>query len=521
MRVVQTPLRRLLGRSAIGLHGGALAAVLAVPAVAVLAALRGLPELGDESTTGVVRRVLLLLGNTAVVSAIATGVATALGGVLGLLIARTDMPGRRLVAAAMVLAACLPVYVSVVFVFAAVPIWTWAGSARACGVLHGLICTPLATLILAVAYRSADRELEDLARLDAGEWSVLWRVTIPQATWGFVAVALLIIVIVATDYTIADLLVVRTFAEEVYTQYLLSRSAAGPVATGLPVLAVLAGLLIVVQVRYGLFGEQSPWRLGGRPRTVRLGRWRWPTTALCLGSVLALAGPPAVALLKRIESADGLTSAVRGLWPELLVSAGCASISATIAVALSVGLAWTLLRARRLRWVVAAAVVLLLAMPAPVAGISLITILNRPLWGAWLYDTPAAIVAGYVVRFLPIGVLLLLPGIKRVPIEHELAARVDGCDWLGVQWHVYWPAVARDALVAWLVVMILCFGEVGSTVLLAPPGWPPAAVRAFTLLHFGVYRDLAVLALALVVCVAVPWLALLAVMGDRLRRAQD
>jgi ABC-type Fe3+ transport system permease subunit len=106
--------------------------------------------------------------------------------------------------------------------------------------------------------------------------------------------------------------------------------------------------------------------------------------------------------------------------------------------------------------------------------------------------------------------------VRRIPADHEAAARVDGCDWPGVQRYVYWPAIARDALVVWLVIAILCFGEVSCTMLLAPPGWPPASVRAFTLLHFGVYQDLAVLALAATGSVALPWVALLWLLRRRI-----
>ena len=135
-----------------------------------------------------------------------------------------------------------------------------------------------------------------------------------------------------------------------------------------------------------------------------------------------------------------------------------------------------------------------------------------------LYDTPTAIVLGYIVRFLPFGILLLIPAIQRVPVENELAARIDGCNWLGLQRHVFWPGLVNHAAVVWLVVLILCFGEVSATLLLAPPGWSTASVRAATLIHFGVYRDLAVLALLSVGYIVLPWFALVWLVRRGLRR---
>jgi iron(III) transport system permease protein len=511
-----------MGTAVAGLHALLLTAVVAVPACAVGRAVYALLTAEDSAQLGALIdavRWLTLLGNTLIVSGVALLTATAIGLVLGFLVARTDLPGRALIALAAVLGACVPVYIGVVFIFAVVPVWQFAQSAVACGVMHGLICSPLAVIVLAAVFRSADRELEDQARLDADDLTVVLRVTIPQAGWGIATVGMIIVLLVATDQSIANILVVRTFAEEVYTQFTLHRTAAGPVLAGLPALGVLGVMLVAMQLRYRLLGEHSPWHFGAHPRTIRIGRWRWVVALLCFVLIVALLGPPSVSLLRRIESFEQYAITARNLQADLLRSALGAVAGATIIVLFAVGLGWAALRTRRLRWVICAAVVFLLAMPAPVAGISLIDLLNRPGVMGRLYDAPTAIVFGYIVRFLPFGILLLIPAIQRVPVENELAARIDGCNWLGLQRHVYWPGLVSHAAVVWLVVLILSFGEVSATLLLAPPGWSTASVRAATLIHFGVYRDLAVLALLSVGYIVLPWFALVCLVRRALSRS--
>ena len=514
-------IRSLLGICAAGLHIVVLLAVVAVPGYALVNAVRALLEVSEPRQPAALidlGRWLALLGNTVVVCCVALVTATLLGLVLGMLVARTDLPGRTAIVGAAILGACVPVYVGMVFIFSLIPLWWFGNSAWLCGLLYGLFYTPLAIVILAAAFRSADRELEDQARLDADLPRVLRHVTIPQASWGIATLAVLVILLVATDFTIADILMVHTFAEEVYTQYALGRSPAGPVLTSLPVLVIMAVLLVAIQVRYRLLGEHSPWQFGARPRTIPLGRGRPVVAACCIVLVLTCLGPPAVALLTRIESPSAFVTAVGGLQRELLVSGVLAAAGATIVAGVGVGLAWAALRAGRFRWLLWIAIVVLLAVPAPVAGISLIELLNRPGWAGRLYDAPTIIALGYIVRFLPLGILLMIPAVQRVPLEVESAARLDGCDWLAAQRHIYWPAVAADAAIVWLVVAVLCFAEVGCTVLLAPPGWTTASVRAFTLMHSGVYRDLAVLALASVGCILLPWLVLVCLLKRRLMR---
>lgn len=462
---------------------------------------------GTESLATLVdwRRWGALLGNTAVVCGGAVVTAGAVGGVLGMLATRTDMPGGRLLLGAALFGACLPVYVSTIFFLSLIPGFVVHQSSLASGFLYGLAYTPLATLVLAATFRAADRDLEEQALLDADRWSVLWRVTIPQAGWGLAVTGILVVLLVATDFTIPATLMVRTFAEEIYSQYQLDHRRAGPVLTAVPVLIVLAVLLVTVQLRYRVLGEHSPWQFGARPWILTLGRRRiWVGVACGLVIVVGLA-VPTVALLMKIKTVANLWTAITNLHRELLVSALLAAAGATLVAAPAAGLAWKVAHGGGLRWANWAAVVLLLATPAPVVGISLIKLLNRPGPAGWLYDSPLVVVIGYFVRFLPIGVLLLLPALRRVPRELELAARVDGCDWLGVQRHVYWPAVIADVAVVWLVVVILCFAEVSATVLLAPPGWATASVRAFTLIHHGIYHDLAVLALLSMVFILLPW----------------
>ncbi|MBU0616197.1 MAG: hypothetical protein KKI02_00620 [Planctomycetes bacterium] len=515
--------RSVLGTAAVGLHVFLMIVVVAVPACALGRALHALVRASDSAQLDTLidlERWLALLANTLIVSGVALFTATVLGLVFGFLVARTDLPGRTLITLAAVLGACVPVYVSLVFIFALIPVWQFAQSAVACGVMHGLICTPLAVIVLAAVFRSVDRGLEDQARLDADDRTVVLRVTIPQAGWGIATVGMIIVLLVATDQSIADILIVRTFAEEVYTQFTLHRTAAGPVLAGLPVLGLVAVMLVSVQVRYRLLGEHSPWHFGTPPRIIPLGRWRRPVAILCFIVILALLGPPAALLLRRIEPLQQFFATAGNVQPELLRSALGATTGATIITLFAVGLAWVALRTRRLRWLICGAVVLLLAMPAPVAGISLIDLLNRPGLAGGLYDSPATVIFGYIVRFLPFGILLLIPAVQRVPVETELAARIDGCNWLGLQRYVYWPAVINHAAIVWLVVLILCFGEVGTTILLAPPAWSTASVRAATLIHFGVYRDLAVLALLSVAYIVLPWLVLIYLVKRALRGAR-
>ena len=494
----------LVSAVAAGLHAAVVLAALAVPLSAFASALWR-DRLALDAADTLVRWAPLLAG-TVQVCGVALAVSIGGGLALGLLAARTDLRGRLGLLALAAFGAGMPVFAYAVFFFSLVASVHFADSAVACGVMYGLVFVPLSTLLLAALAAGLEPALEEQALLDAGAAAVLRRVTLPRMAPGVTVCGLIVVVLVATDVLIADVLMVPTFAREVYSQYALRGARLGPLLTALPLLGAL--LIVLALLRFHAARLHLSFVTARAARPFKLGRWRTPVSVLVwliatlaavggLGPVLAQAESPA----RFLESAGSM----RG---EFATSFGLAACGATAVVAFGPGLAWAALRARRGRTLLCGGLIVLLAMPAPVIGIALIELLNRPGWTGELYDSPAILVLGYVVRFLPLGAVLLLPAILRTPTDLERAARIDGCDWLAVQRHVYWPAAFPDAAAAWLIVFVLCFGDVGATVLLAPPGWPTASVRAMTLIHFGVYQDLATLTLLSLAALLAPVAAL-------------
>jgi ABC-type Fe3+ transport system permease subunit len=328
------------------------------------------------------------------------------------------------------------------------------------------------------------------------------------------ATAILLFVLVSSDALLSDLLAVRTFAEEVYAEFILDPTRIGPVLSAIPMTLVL-GLALLAVSRRGL--AVPPAGATAPPIMLRLGPLAVPLTLGAWAAIPAAALAPLCAVGSRIESLDALVPALRAAWPSVQTSLVLGAGAATAVAAASPGLATLALARRSALLAIGAALVLLVATPAPVVGVALVQLFNRPGPLGLIYDSPAIIVIGHVVRLLPFGVALLLPAVARVPQALTDAARIDGCDWLALQRRLIWPLVRHALALAWLIVLLLSFAEVNVAKLVAPPGCETAAGLAFTLLHFGVYRDLAVLALLSTAAVCGMWSMLLAVLRLRTR----
>ena len=234
-------MRRLANFTFTGTHFAAILLMAAVPLQLLIQLLRC--GVDGEMLRGVSARWPILLGNTAVVSGIAGLLALSVGLVLAVSIFRTNMVGKTFAKASLLLLLCLPTYATGSALLWSVGFSTYRESAVVAGVLYGLMLTPLAALILGVGLNQVDSTCEDQALLECGTAKVLWFVSLPLIRWSLCVAALLVVFISATDYYITDMLQVRTFAEEIYTQYALQGAAALPRLLSIPPVSAFAVLL--------------------------------------------------------------------------------------------------------------------------------------------------------------------------------------------------------------------------------------------------------------------------------------
>lgn len=446
-------------------------------------------------------RLKMLAWNTARVMAGAAGVSLGFGLPLGFLIFRTDLPLRQWLAAACVVGACVPLYVVATSWMAVFGMRAWLFSVWGAAWITGVAMIPLVTLLAGACFLSSDRDIEELALLERGWPGLILYAVLRPAILALVAGLAVVLVMSVWDITVTDILIIRTFGEEVYTQFQLGAGAPRASALALPMLAVTlpAGLFA-----WHLAKQQvgpSFWGRAARARVFRLGALRGPMLAF-VACVSALFAIPFAALLRAVGGPGNLLTAWRVSQRELVETLIEAPVAATFCVALALPLAWVMLRCRWLGRMVAFAALLLLCVPAPVVGIGLIEALNRNGPAGAFYDTPAVLVLAQVIRALPFVMLVLLPALLRVPIELEETAQLDGATWFERLVRVVVPSIRPALGAAWALALVLSLSELGASCLVMPPGHSTLSLRFFTLIHFGVYPDAAGLCLILLGCVS-------------------
>ena len=396
----------------------------------------------------------VLLWNTLIVGGLATAVAVLVGTFFALLAFKACWPGRSAMVLILLLLACVPTYVISSAAFDVVDMTAARGSTVTAGVIHGLMYIPLAAILIGLGLLCVEPELESAARLDCSALASMVFVSLPRAGWSIAAAGLVVLWLVITDYSVTNILQVNTFVEEVYTQYQLWGQRGKPFLLSLPVMFILAAAFCVLHQKMSILARPLFQGYGSNaPRITLRGRARFLATVSLFALVGCSAGA-AWSLLKHLHGSAQMWTNLQAIAPEWWNTIVIAIATAAVVGLLAVGVAWLWVRSRWWRKTTALMLLALIATPAPTLGMTLSWFFNHR-HPAWLMDAVQPFynslwitVCAVGLRFLPVGVVVVLPSVERVPPAMYESARSDGAGWLERILQIYWPQGWKGALLA-------------------------------------------------------------------------
>lgn len=362
-----------------------------------------------------------------------------------------------------------------------------------------LIYMPLATGLALLGLVHVDPQLLQAAQLSRTGSSILLRIALPLAAPQILAGGGLVFLFCLVDYGIPSLLQQSSYPLEIFTYFSGGGPAGGALLISLPMLLIAAAGLAAA---LGGLRELALSPVAGRQETAVALTWPWwlqllQRLALAL-LALELIVPLAVYWRAAGRGTQVLQVAVDAA-AELATTGWIALWAGLLALPLGYVLAQKLLRAKfSLAWwlgILAPA-----ALPAPLLGIGLLVVWNRPGLSAVL-DSLALPVLVVLARFTFVAALIIMMQLKRLDSSVLDAARVFCPSRRALWWRVYLPLYAPGLLGAGLLVAALSAGELGGTLLVVPPGRATLALRVYNYLHYGASAQVAGLCLLLTVLV--------------------
>ena len=447
----------------------------------------------------------------------------------------SDMPWRRGAKVALALGLFVPLYLQAAGWNAGFGPLGWQTSNldapwlmgwRAAVWVHTVAAIPWATLIIGAGLAHSHGQSLEAAMLVGSPWQVLWHIVIPSAAAPVLTASLWVIVSVAAEMTVADLFLIRTYAEELYTGFALGQSTVETIAMLAPSLVGLGALSLATAV--AIYRQSQRW---GNPLPLRrllFGSSPWTTAFVGLAFAVMYVVPIGSLIWQVGSGGSAMGWTALGAWEQLSATPAMfgnelrwslviASLAASVAVAMGLALAaWG-----RRGWPAAVNMVVAavaLAAPGPLWALLVLWLLNRPGLSILHTRTILSPVLAIAVRCLPLAILILWRGLRSIPDTTIDAAKLDGASrWQLARWllPMRWSTVAT----AWTVCLALAMGDLAGSILVMPPAVETAAVRLFGLLHAGVREQEAALALVAWACSGLLGAVALLAAGKMERRA--
>lgn len=495
--------------------GVGVAAISVLPLVWILLSAPG----GQEALSSVFQhpRTVEILGRSL---AIALGMAALCVGIAlptAWLLQATDLPFRRFFSASLILPLAVPSYVSGYVIVAMLgPSGPLRGAAQALGlalpdvygtfgiVLSFLFMFPLALLPIRAALADADpRQFEAARSLGMGPLAAVKATVWPGVRAAAASGGLLVALYVISDFGAVSLLRYPTLSYVIYLRY---KSPFGR-EEALVFAALLVAAALVLFGISRLFGGQVRASRGARQRRewprLALGAWKGVAVAWCGALVTTFVGVPVGTLVYWIVRGMAAQQEVPVPWKEATttLALGFAGTAVVLALATFPALLGRRLEARSTRWV-RGAVATGYALPGITVALAFVFFGSQH--ASFLYQTFVLLLIAYAVRFLPLGVGSLAPGLDTQSVRVDEAAVSLGVPHTSVWRRINLPAARPGYWAGAIAVYVAIVKELPVTLLLSPLDTQTLATRVWAWTSEAYFAAAAAPAILIVAVASLP-----------------
>jgi iron(III) transport system permease protein len=467
----------------------------------------------SEQTLGPLARSILLA------LAVATG-AGIVGTGAAWLVARTDVPARRLWQVLLPLPLVIPSFIGAFALLAAfapgglldtvlsplgVDSLPEVGGFAGAFTTLTLLTFPYVYLPTAARLRQLPPELEEAARLLGRKpLATFVAVVLPQARGVIAGGCLLVFLYVLSDFGAVQLLRYDTLTRAIYGNRLLDPAAALALSLELALLAVAAVALERAVSR----GTRIDTRRGMRPLQVKLRLRGLATALLALLVLLSIVVPVAVlafwairGLVRDSTGTGALVTDLGELAEPILNTTVVSLVAAVCSVLVLTPVAYLTVRHEsRLGAATNAVVVAAFALPGLVIALALVFwTLEAPAPISGLYQTLALLLLAYVLHFGGLALRTADGAVASVPRRLSEAGQSLRSGRTSRFLAIELPLMAPGLLAAGGLVLLSTMKELPATLLLAPAGFQTLATKIWTATEDAFLADASIAAIVLIV----------------------
>lgn len=472
-----------------------------------------------------------------IVAAFGAGtLATLVGVPLAWAVARTDMPGRRLVQFTVIASFVTPPFLGAnAWVMLAGPnagwlnrLWvTLSGSETPLFNIFSLLglifvmflyTMPFVFIAVSSALELVSSEMEEAAAILGAGWldrtlHITFPLVLPAILAGYILAFLETVTVFGTPAMIAIPARMHTVTTEIWTLFNYPPQEGLAAAYALPLLGLTATLLWLQRRLMGRRSFATVAGKGGQRRAVRLGIWKIPMVLFAtVVASLTIVLPYLQLVVSSLSRAWGRPPTLENLTLEnyrfvltfeftttaIKNSLLLATFSATAATLLAIGIAYVV---RRRLLPFPGGLTFLAMAPIVVPSIVLAVALFALYTKEWLllYGTIWILLIAYLTKYLPLAFANCNAAITSIHPELEEAARILGANQLRALKDITVPVARAGIIGAWLLVFMPSLRELSSSVLLTSTDSIVISVAIWNLYQEGKLEAVSVLGVLLLV----------------------
>ena len=417
--------------------------------------------------------------------------------------AKTDIKAGKVFSWLSILPLLIPPYIHAI-------VWNYLGLFLKKYFIFKIHSLPGAIFVLTLAYfpfivlmtlsglKSIDRKKEEASLLYHGKRSTFMKISLPLAAPHIIAGALFVFIFSIINVGVPDFLRVKVYPIEIFIQFSAFYDNMAATLLSIPLVGITF-LLLGLQKHF--MGNRSFVQLSGgvaQQTLFNLNQYQFIAVPYCMVILFLSALLPIIILFIVAGPIEVYIQAVRTSYHQIGYSFILALVGSFSTLILGFSLAYIIKRSesrviKKLSWLV----MLPLAIPATTIGIGLIGIWNNILFDI-IYGSSWIVIIAYTVRFTPFAVLILISGIEQINKHVEEAAVMAGISFFRIIKTIMIPHLKQNIAATLAIIFILAFGEIGTTLLIIPPGKETIPIKIYNLMHYGSDQTVAALCLFLI-----------------------
>ncbi|MCP4217087.1 MAG: iron ABC transporter permease [bacterium] len=341
--------------------------------------------------------------------------------------------------------------------------------------------TPVSMIIISAGLKNISASFEEAGLMITSTVKVVTKIILPMIKPAIISSFILVFILSISEFSVPAFLSTRVFTTEIFTQFAAFYNYDLAVAHSIVLIFICASLLYIERIYLADAPFLSVTPRSMRVRTIKLERAKPAVlAAFFLYACISVVIPVSVLCVQALPGRDSaLGEAFRLLLPTVGNSVVYGLTGGCVLLFFAVVFAYAAERGKNK--FIHPVLLFTFAVPSTVVGIGLIKFFNTPAL-SFIYSGAGILIFGYLSRFIFITEKLVANAIKQVPTSLEEAAETMGASFSQRTRRILLPLISKGLFAAFLIGFIFIIGELGTTILVYPPGTSVMSVKVYTIM---------------------------------------